>query len=972
VVRPRKQRLIENKRTAQSNACAVFVYRGLVLNMLTENLLEALTFDDVLLLPAFSEVLPTEVDTVTRLTRNIKLNIPVLSSAMDTVTEAPMAIAIAQQGGIGVIHKNFSIATQRDEVDKVKRSESGMIVDPVTMTPDRKIRDAMAVMERYKISGVPIIENGGKLVGILTNRDLRFETRLDLPIGEAMTKDNLITVPVGTTLREAEGILQRHRVEKLLVVDDNYHLKGLITVKDIQKAIKYPNAAKDDLGRLRCAAAIGATGDFLERATELVNVRVDVLAIDTAHGHSSRVLAAIKQVKRKFPEVDLIAGNVATAEGAKALIQAGADAVKVGIGPGSICLSGDALILMSDGGVKRIDEIAVGESVVTHRGRVRPVTKTYRRPYQGALIELSIGGCPDKLRVTPNHEFLAVTFDVPDKVRAKNGAKYFFTKQKYNTGLRWVRADQLKPQDVVAIPKRQYKVEARVFDLAAAVPHYHADDTHIWANKPSRNFNEQNYHELAARFDTTPRVIGTIVTGKRKLVDALSVQVNTWLDEAAYVRFMQPEKLHRFVALDARLMRLLGYYAAEGYTLGNANNRQLRFAFGAHERDYAEEVRQLTGEVFGYRGTVLRPTPRHALETTVYNHAIARFFEMLIPGRARSKRLPEFVLNQTPECLRAFLIGALRGDGCLKDARRIAYKTASPHLAHQLAEIFMRLGYLPSIQGYQHKRPGWARQYHVRIGGAQCARFAQELPELGLEFPAELGAKQDYFADENYLYASIRAVEATEIQQLEVFNLEVAEDHSYVANRVAVHNCTTRVVSGAGVPQITAISEAVKGAAGSGVPVISDGGIKYSGDITKAIAAGADSVMIGSLLAGTDEAPGEIILYQGRNFKAYRGMGSIGAMREGSKDRYAQHEVEVESKLVPEGIEGRVTYKGSLAALIGQLVGGLRAGMGYTGCRNIQELQQQTRFMKITAASLKESHVHDVIITKEPVCAAAT
>ncbi|NOT61183.1 MAG: IMP dehydrogenase [Acidobacteria bacterium] len=481
--------------------------------MLTENLLEALTFDDVLLMPAYSDVLPTEVETATHVTRNIQLNIPLLSSAMDTVTEAPMAIAIAQQGGLGVIHKNLTIQQQRDEVDKVKRSESGMIVDPVTITPDRKIRDAVAVMERFRISGVPIVEPDGKLVGILTNRDLRFETRLDLPIGEAMTKDNLITVPVGTTLREAEGILQKHRVEKLLVVDDNYRLKGLITVKDIQKAIKYPLAAKDDLGRLRCAAALGATGDFLERAAELVKVRVDVLAVDTAHGHSIRVIEAVKAIKRKFPEIDLIAGNVATAEGTKALIQAGADAVKAGIGPGSIC--------------------------------------------------------------------------------------------------------------------------------------------------------------------------------------------------------------------------------------------------------------------------------------------------------------------------------------------------------------------------------------------------------------------------------------------------------------------TTRVVSGAGVPQITAIAECVKAAAGSGVPIISDGGIKYSGDITKAIAAGADSVMIGSLLAGTDESPGEIILYQGRNFKAYRGMGSIGAMREGSKDRYGQHDVEAESKLVPEGIEGRVTYKGSLAALAGQLVGGLRAGMGYTGCRSIAELQQNARFMKITAASLKESHVHDVIITKE-------
>lgn len=481
--------------------------------MLIENLPEALTFDDVLLLPAYSDLLPTEAETTTRLTRTINLNIPLLSSAMDTVTESPMAIAIAQQGGIGVIHKNLPIEMQCEEVDKVKRSESGMIVDPVTISPERPLRDALTLMQRYKISGVPVVVEDGKLVGILTNRDIRFETRLDLPVSEVMTKENLITVAVGTTLREAEGILQKHRVEKLLVVDEQYHLKGLITVKDIQKAIKYPNAAKDDLGRLRCAAAVGATGDFLERAAELIKARVDVLAIDTAHGHSSRVLEAVRHVKRAFPNVQLIAGNVATAEGTRALIDAGVDAVKAGIGPGSIC--------------------------------------------------------------------------------------------------------------------------------------------------------------------------------------------------------------------------------------------------------------------------------------------------------------------------------------------------------------------------------------------------------------------------------------------------------------------TTRIVSGAGVPQITAISECAKAAAGSGIPIIADGGIKFSGDITKAIAAGADAVMIGSLLAGTDESPGEIILYQGRNFKAYRGMGSIGAMKQGSKDRYAQDSVDVESKLVPEGIEGRVTYRGSLAALVGQLVGGLRAGMGYTGCNSIGELQQNAQFMRITAASLKESHVHDVFITKE-------
>ncbi len=481
--------------------------------MLTDNLPDALTFDDVLLIPAYSGVLPTETDTTTMLTRRIRLNIPVISSAMDTVTESPMAIAIAQQGGLGVIHKNMPIQSQFDEVDKVKRSESGMIVDPVTITPDKQIRQALELMKRYKISGVPIVQEGGRLVGILTNRDLRFETRLDLPIHEVMTRENLITVPVGTTLREAEGILQKHRVEKLLVVDDNYHLKGLITVKDIQKAIKYPFAAKDEFGRLRVAAAIGATGDYLERAAELVRARVDLLVVDTAHGHSSRVIEAVRTVKQRFPEVDLIAGNIATGEGVRALIDAGVDAVKVGIGPGSIC--------------------------------------------------------------------------------------------------------------------------------------------------------------------------------------------------------------------------------------------------------------------------------------------------------------------------------------------------------------------------------------------------------------------------------------------------------------------TTRVVSGAGVPQITAISDCVKAARGTGVPVIADGGIKFSGDITKAIAAGADVVMIGSLLAGTDESPGEIILYQGRSFKSYRGMGSLSAMKEGSKDRYGQEGQEQESKLVPEGIEGRVTYKGSLAALIGQLVGGLRAGMGYTGCATIPELQNNARFIRITAASLKESHVHDVIITKE-------
>jgi IMP dehydrogenase len=487
---------------------------------------EALTFDDVLLLPARSDVVPALANTQTQLSRDIRLNIPVVSAAMDTVTESHMAIALAQQGGVGIIHRNLTVEQQANEVDKVKRSESGMIVDPVTMAPDAKVADALEMMRRYKISGVPITKNG-KLVGILTNRDLRFETRFDIPINQVMTKENLITVPVGTTLEDAEKILHEHRVEKLLVVDDKYNLKGLITVKDIQKKLKYPSAAKDPQGRLRVGAAIGATGDFLERAQELAKAKVDFLAIDSAHGHSTRVLDAVKTAKSKLPEIQLIAGNVATFDGACELARAGADGIKVGIGPGSIC--------------------------------------------------------------------------------------------------------------------------------------------------------------------------------------------------------------------------------------------------------------------------------------------------------------------------------------------------------------------------------------------------------------------------------------------------------------------TTRVVTGAGVPQITAIAEAYRATRDAGVPIIADGGIKYSGDITKALAAGASAVMIGSLFAGTDESPGEMILYQGRTFKSYRGMGSIGAMAQGSSERYFQNTDGDSStampvvgedsnrlaKLVPEGIEGRVPYRGSVMMIVHQMVGGLKSGMGYCGCASVTELQQKTRFVRISGAGLRESHVHDVMITRE-------
>jgi len=353
--------------------------------MIQDVITEGLTFDDILLEPACSEVLPSEVDTRTQLTREIGLNVPIVSAAMDTVTESHLAIALAQQGGIGIIHRNMPIEKQAEEVDRVKRSESGMIVDPITVDPEQLIGDARALMARYRISGVPVTK-AGKLVGILTNRDLRFETRTDIPISEVMTKENLVTVAVGTTLEQAEAILHQHRVEKLLVVDDHYNLKGLITVKDIQKKLKYPNAAKDSQGRLRVGAAIGATGDFLERALELVARKVDVLAIDTAHGHTTRVMAAVKAIKSRQPGVQLLTGNVATFEGARDLVALGVDGIKVGIGPGSICTTR----VVSGAGVPQIT--AILECARAVRGTGVPLVADGGVKYSGDVTKAIAAG----------------------------------------------------------------------------------------------------------------------------------------------------------------------------------------------------------------------------------------------------------------------------------------------------------------------------------------------------------------------------------------------------------------------------------------------------------------------------------------------------------------------------------------------------------------------------------------------------
>jgi len=920
-----------------------------------------LAFDDVLLVPQRSTVLPNEVDVKTRLTQRISLNIPILSAAMDTVTEAEMAIAMAREGGVGVIHRNLSPERQAEEVRRVKRFESGVIRDPITLSKEEPVGKALALMHERGISGVPIVDGDGTLEGLITIRDLQFQTDFNEPIARVMTpREELVTAPPGITLEEAKHILQQHRIEKLPLVDEGFKLRGLITIKDLKKAEEHPNACKDSHGRLIVGAAVG-TEMGMEREEALIEAEVDFLVVDTAHGHSERVLKKTQALKERY-DIDVIAGNVATPEAVADLIEAGADAVKVGVGPGSICLDGNTQIQMGDGSVKPIREIEPGDEVVTHLGRVRPVVKTYRRCYRGEMVHLKVNGCPGELKVTPNHELLAMHFDAPPERKAKYGAKYYFNKKRYNHGLQWIRADELRPQDVLAIPKPVYKIERRIYDLLDVVPHYRSDGEFIWASKPSRNPNAETYADLARRFSTTARVIGTIVKGQRRVQDGLATSVESYLEAVDYDREMVPTRIRRYIPLNGDLMRLLGYYVAEGFISGVENNRQLRFGFHCNEKTYQGDVIALVRRIFGYEGaTVIERKGRRSATVLISNHAIARFFETLIPKGAREKEVPEEVLNQPRERLRQFLIGALRGDGCITDHRRVAYKTVSPSLAHQIAQVFIRLGYLPSIQVYEGGREGWSPTYHVRISGAQYDKFATDFPELGLPMKRGVSGRQAIWDDCDYIYVTIKEVNTT-WEEMDVYNLEVAEDNSYVANRVAVHNCTTRVVAGVGVPQLSAILECAQAAREYDIPLIADGGIRSSGDIAKAIAAGADTVMLGGLLAGTKEAPGELFTLKGETYKSYRGMGSVGAMREGSKDRYFWLETE---EPIAEGIEGRVKYRGELAEVLYQLVGGLRASMGYCGAPDIPSFQKRAKFVQITYAGLIESHPHDIQITKE-------
>ena len=852
---------------------------------------EGLTFDDVLLVPAASEVLPAEASTASRFTRSITVAVPLVSAAMDTVTEARLAIAMARQGGIGVIHRNLSIEDQAAEVDRVKRSESGMISEPVTVTPTASIAEAMDVMARFHISGVPVTDERGRLVGIITNRDLRFVEASDRPVSEAMTSEGLVTAPRGTTLDEAKVILGRHRIEKLPIVDADGVLSGLITVKDIQKRIDYPNATKDGQGRLRVAAAVGASPDVLERVAALVDRGVDVLVVDTAHGHARPVLDTVAKIKANW-DIEVIAGNVATGEATEALIAAGADAVKVGIGPG--CFAAGTRVLMANATYKNIEDVREGDRVINMHGQPVTVVKSWCTGVRDVMAVRHTASALETV-CTPDHRFFVGDLSsVASGTVASRGYANVLTKPT-RTGI-----SKLGWQEIGTAERAALLAPGRVdFELP---PGFRID-----------------LREFAVR--------------TRRQLDRYHVDI-----EQSY-----------------ELGYLFGTFLGDGHAFiapsRNSEIGRVSWYFGTHERDTIEKLLDAAEAVTGVRPTVASER-RGVAHIHLYSLQWARLLAAF--GKRHETHLPPEYLCNDRDYLRGLLNGLIDSDGHVGDDGRIGFRNTS----RQLAELFNLLcllvdGSLPeaavevgSAGGLVGVTDDQCREsFRSRLNVSHAKRHID-----GYQVVKKLGARDLGVA-------------------VPVYDIEVdCPTHSFVADNVVVHNsiCTTRVVAGIGVPQITAIFDCAEVAVRHGVPVIADGGVQFSGDVAKALAAGASTVMVGNALAGVEESPGDIVVQAGERFKEYRGMGSLGAMqgRSFSKDRYFQGSVE-SGKVVPEGIEGRVPYKGPLANVLHQLVGGLRQAMGYCGARTIDELQANGRFIRISPASLRESHPHDVVITKE-------
>jgi IMP dehydrogenase/GMP reductase len=856
-----------------------------------------LTFDDVLLLPAKSDFNPSEADTTARLSRRITLRTPLLSSAMDTVTEARMAIAMARQGGVGVLHRNLSIDDQAAQVDLVKRSEAGMVTNPVTCSPDDTLEDVDRMCGRYRISGVPVVDPTGVLLGIVTNRDMRFETDKRRPVREVMTAMPLVTAPEDVTGPEALDLLQRNKIEKLPLVDDAGRLRGLITVKDYVKRDQFPFATKDADGRLVVAAAVGVGEDAFKRAMALVEAGVDAVVVDTAHGHNSAVGDMVQRVKQAAVHVDVIAGNVATRAGAQALVDAGADAVKVGVGPG--CFGAGTRILMADATYKNIEDVREGDRVITMHGKPATVLRSWCTGVREVMGVRHVAS-GDMTFATPDHRFFTgdLSSVSPASVASKGYARALAQPTRTGTSkLGWKEIGEVD-RDVLLTPRHV------TFELPAGI--------------------EISLADYAVRTD-------------RQL--------------ARYRRTLRQSEDLGF---------LLGTFLGDGHAfLADSRNSELgrvSWYFGEHEVELAQRLCDVVERVAGVRpvdGGVIRGARHLHLYSLQWARLLARC------GKKTAKHLPSEWLCDDAGYLRGLLDGLIASDGFVDDGGRLCFRNSSQRLTELFGVLCLLVhGTLPNVEGVAPSAGGLSN-----VADKDCAP----------SYRSRLNLTHDKrHLDE---YSDVKVLETMRPgMHVPVYDLEIDDDsHSFVADNVVVHNsiCTTRVVAGVGVPQVSAIFEAARACRPAGVPVIGDGGLQYSGDIAKAIACGADTVMLGSLLAGVEESPGEMVFVNGKQYKSYRGMGSLGAMRSRgqgqssfSKDRYFQDDVLSDEKLVPEGIEGQVPYRGQLASVAHQLVGGLRAGMGYCGARTIAQLQN-AQLTRITAAGLKESHPHDIQMTVE-------
>ncbi len=848
--------------------------------------LEGLTFDDVLLLPAYSEITPDLVSLETQLTRNIRLKTPLVSSAMDTVTETKMAIAMARAGGIGVLHKNMSLEAQAEMVRKVKRSESGMIVDPITLPPTAILQDAEDLMREYRISGVPIIDEAGKLIGIITNRDLRFEEDYQRLVSEVMTRDHLVTVPTGTTLEQAREVFKHNKIEKLLVVDSSGKLTGLITIKDLQKRIQFPNAAKDKLGRLLVAAAVGISKDFADRSKALVDAGVDVLVLDSAHGHSKNILEGVETLKNRFPNVDVIAGNVATAKGARALIERGVDAIKVGIGPG--CFAAGTRVLMANGTYKNIENVQIGERVINMHGLPVSVVNAWCTGTR-EVMTLRHTQWYSETRATPDHRFFVGDLSTVNNsaVSSKGYVKLLEKPTRLGQSKYTWKHLENATDDVMLLPR----------NISFELP----------------QILEINLHDYAVKHDK------------------LEARYNTKIQQSYDLGY------------------IFGTFLGDGHAFLNRGKTEIGrvdWYFSLEEHEIADKLLDALERVSGVRAS--KRLTSNMIRIYFFSLPWARLLAQF--GKRHEKHLPQQFFCGDLEFQHGLLDGLIDSDGFVGNDDRIQFRNTSYPLVELFAVLCQQVyGSFPNLE--------------------------TNAPDVGgLEGALLENCRETYRARLNKSFAKRLTEKYQIVKNLEthppfetvaVYDIEVdCSTHSFIANNTIVHNsiCTTRVVTGVGVPQITAILEAATEAAESGIPIIADGGIKQTGDVPKAIAAGASSVMIGSMFAGTEEAPGELILRDGRQYKSYRGMGSSGAMSQGSSDRYFQSG---SRKFVPEGIEGIVPFKGAVSEVIYQMLGGLRSAMGYTGSSDIEVLRLEAQFTRITMSGLIESHPHDVTITQE-------